>query len=157
ALSLRRLLSVLSMLLLLLAVATLLALFVGGHLDLRLAWRDPSSPDHDILFYSRLPRVLLAAIVGFALSSGGVAFPSLLRNPMADPYILGVSGGAALGSVIAVALGLAFRYVSGIAFLASLLSLLLIYWIAQTKGRLPVYTLLLTGVIFNAFSFALIM
>src|SRR5262249_59155707 len=88
---------------------------------------------------------------------GGVAFQSLLRNPMADPYILCVSGGAALGSVIVVVLGVAFRYVSGIAFLASLLSLLLIYWIAQTKGRLPVYTLLLTGVIFNAFSFALIM
>src|SRR5262249_18909510 len=87
---------------------------------------------------------------------GGVAFQSLLRNPMADPYILGVSGGAALGSVVAVSLGLAFHYVSGIAFAASLLSLLLIYWIAQTKGRLPVYTLLLTGVIFNAFSFALI-
>ena len=158
ALTRRRFITVLAALALLLAGSILLALLVGGGgLDLAAAWREPSSPDHDILFYSRLPRVLLGVIVGFALSSGGVAFQSLLRNPMADPYILGVSGGAALGSVVAVSLGLAFTWVSSVAFLAALGSLLLIYWIAQTKGRLPVYSLLLTGVIFNAFSFALIM
>lgn len=154
----RRFYSILGLLLLFLLIAMLLGLMVGGGaLDLRAAWNDASSPDHDILFYSRLPRVLLGVIVGFALSSGGVAFQSLLRNPMADPYILGVSGGAALGSVVAVSLGLAFAWVSSVAFVSSLASLLLIYWIASTKGRLPVYTLLLTGVIFNAFSFALIM
>lgn len=157
-LSFRRFAAVLSGLALLLAAAVALSLaFGGGRLDLAAAWGDPASPEHDILFYSRLPRVLLGLIVGFALSSGGVAFQSLLRNPMADPYILGVSGGAALGSVVAVSLGLAFTWVSSVAFVSALASLLLIYWIAQTKGRLPVYTLLLTGVIFNAFSFALIM
>jgi len=157
-LSLRRFAAVLSGLALLLAAAVALSLaFGGGRLDLAAAWGDTASPEHDILFYSRLPRILLGVIVGFALSSGGVAFQSLLRNPMADPYILGVSGGAALGSVVAVSLGLAFTWVSSVAFVSALASLLLIYWIAQTKGRLPVYTLLLTGVIFNAFSFALIM
>ncbi len=157
-LSFRRFAAVLSGLALLLAAAVALSLaFGGGRLDLAAAWSDPASPEHDILFYSRLPRILLGVIVGFALSSGGVAFQSLLRNPMADPYILGVSGGAALGSVVAVSLGLAFTWVSSVAFVSALASLLLIYWIAQTKGRLPVYTLLLTGVIFNAFSFALIM
>ncbi|KAB2840233.1 iron ABC transporter permease [bacterium] len=157
-LSLRRFAVVLSGLALLLAAAVALSLaFGGGRLDFAAAWGDPLSPEHDILFYSRLPRILLGVIVGFALSSGGVAFQSLLRNPMADPYILGVSGGAALGSVVAVSLGLAFTWVSSVAFVSALASLLLIYWIAQTKGRLPVYTLLLTGVIFNAFSFALIM
>lgn len=157
ALTRRRMVAVLAALALFLLLAVALAVFVGGPLDLGLAWRDRLSPDHDILFYSRLPRVLLGLIVGFALSSGGVAFQSLLRNPMADPYILGVSGGAALGSVVAVSIGLAFTWVSSVAFLSSLASLLLIYWIAQQRGRLPVYTLLLTGVIFNAFSFALIM
>ncbi|MFO1464172.1 MAG: iron ABC transporter permease [bacterium] len=158
ALTRRRMVAVLAALALFLLLAVALAVFVGGGpLDLGLAWRDRLSPDHDILFYSRLPRVLLGLIVGFALSSGGVAFQSLLRNPMADPYILGVSGGAALGSVVAVSIGLAFTWVSSVAFLSSLASLLLIYWIAQQRGRLPVYTLLLTGVIFNAFSFALIM
>ncbi len=157
-LSLRRFAAVLCGLALLLAAAVALSLaFGGGRLDLAAAWGDTASPEHDILFYSRLPRILLGVIVGFALSSGGVAFQSLLRNPMADPYILGVSGGAALGSVVAVSLGLAFTWVSSVAFVSALASLLLIYWIAQTKGRLPVYTLLLTGVIFNAFSFALIM
>jgi len=157
-LSFRRFAAVLSGLALLLVAAVALSLaFGGGRLDLAAAWGDSMSPEHDILFYSRLPRVLLGLIVGFALSSGGVAFQSLLRNPMADPYILGVSGGAALGSVVAVSLGLAFTWVSSVAFVSALASLLLIYWIAQTKGRLPVYTLLLTGVIFNAFSFALIM
>ncbi len=153
-----RMLTILAALLVFLLVAMALGILLGGgSLDLGLAWRDPLSPDHDILFYSRLPRVLLGVIVGFALSSGGVAFQSLLRNPMADPYILGVSGGAALGSVVAVSIGLAFTWVSSVAFVSSLASLLLIYWIAQQQGRLPVYTLLLTGVIFNAFSFALIM
>ena len=143
----------------LLLIGTILfSLAVGtGSVDWALAWRDRLSPDHDILFYSRLPRILLGVLVGFSLSTGGVAFQSLLRNPLADPYILGVSGGAALGSVVAVALGLHFTWVSTLAFLSSLASLLLIYWVAQTKGRLPVHTLLLTGVIFNAFSFALIM
>lgn len=153
-----RMLAILAALLVFLLAAMALGILVGGgSLDLGLAWRDHASPDHDILFYSRLPRVLLGVIVGFALSSGGVAFQSLLRNPMADPYILGVSGGAALGSVVAVSIGLAFTWVSSVAFVSSLASLLLIYWIAQQQGRLPVYTLLLTGVIFNAFSFALIM
>lgn len=157
-LNFRRFAAVLCGLALLLAAAVALSLaFGGGRLDLAAAWGDTASPEHDILFYSRLPRILLGVIVGFALSSGGVAFQSLLRNPMADPYILGVSGGAALGSVVAVSLGLAFTWVSSVAFVSALASLLLIYWIAQTKGRLPVYTLLLTGVIFNAFSFALIM
>jgi len=153
-----RFFAILAALSLLLLLATLLSLWIGNTpLNFREIWSNPSSPDHDIFFYSRLPRVLLGILVGFGLSSGGVAFQSLLRNPLADPYILGVSGGAALGSVIAVSLGLHFTWVSGLAFLASLGTLLLIYWVAQTKGRLPVPSLLLTGVIFNAFSFALIM
>lgn len=153
----RRFLLVLAALAAVLLGAVLLAVLGGGGMDWRTALHEAGSPDHDILFYSRLPRVLLGVIVGFALSSGGVAFQSLLRNPLADPYILGVSGGAALGSVIGVSMGLHFSWVSSLAFVASLLTLLLIYWVAQTKGRLPVPTLLLTGVIFNAFSFALIM
>ncbi len=112
---------------------------------------------HHIIFLTRLPRILLGLLVGMALASSGTAFQSLLRNPLADPYILGVSGGAALGSVIGVSLGLPFLLVSGIAFASAFLSMLLIYWIAESKGRLPAHTLLLTGVIFNAFAFALIM
>lgn len=153
-----RFLRVLFILILLLLASLAISLFWGESLPTWFkAWQQKGSPEHDILFYSRLPRILLGVLVGFSLSCGGVAFQSLLRNPLADPYILGVSGGAALGSVIAVTLGLQFSWVSALAFLSSLGSLLLIYWIAQSQGRLKVPTLLLTGVIFNAFTFALIM
>ena len=64
----------------------------------------------DILFGARLPRVLLAALVGMALASSGGAFQTLLKNPLADPFILGVSGGAALGSIAALGFKLPFLW-----------------------------------------------
>ncbi|MBU4483797.1 iron ABC transporter permease [bacterium] len=140
-------------------IATIaISITIGSEeISLREAISDPQSSAHAILFFSRLPRVLLAVLVGIALASSGGTFQALLRNPLADPFILGVSGGAALGSVLAVGLSLPFFFVSTSAFLMATLTMFLIYWIAQTKGRLPSHTLLLTGVIFNAFSFALIM
>lgn len=113
--------------------------------------------DEAILFSSRLPRVLLAALVGMALASSGGAFQALLRNSLADPYILGVSGGAALGSVIAVLFNLPFIGVSALAFASAFLSMILIFAISKTGAHLSSHTLLLTGVIFNAFCFALIL
>lgn len=113
--------------------------------------------EHAIIFYSRLPRILLGILVGTALGSGGTAFQALLRNPLADPYILGVSGGGALGSVIGLALHLPFAAVALTAFAGSFLTMLFIYWTGKFHGRLSAHTLLLTGVIFNAFAFAFIM
>ncbi len=118
---------------------------------------DPQSALADIFWHARLPRLLLSVFVGMALSSSGVAFQSLLRNPLADPYILGVSGGAALGGVLGVALHLSFHYVPLMAFVFALGSVFLIYRLAQVQGSLPAYSLLLTGVMFNAFAFALIL
>jgi iron complex transport system permease protein len=122
------------------------------------------SPEHrTILFEVRLPRVLLAALLGGALTLAGVVFQALLRNPLADPYVLGVSGGASIGGVLALVLGLgASRGIFGgigvpaLAFAGALGALFLIEWIATVGGRLTVYTVLLTGAIFNAFSAALI-
>ncbi|MDO8520329.1 MAG: iron ABC transporter permease [Deltaproteobacteria bacterium] len=111
----------------------------------------------DLFFGARLPRVLLALCVGASLSTSGVVFQSLLRNPLADPYILGVSGGAALGGVVSLAIGLPYPLMSVIAFLFALGTLFLVYFMAQVKGRLPSQTLLLTGIVFNAFAFALIL
>lgn len=113
-----------------------------------------------ILFDVRLPRVLLAALLGGSLTVAGVAFQALLRNPLADPYVLGVSGGASIGGVGALVLGLG-GVLGGLgvpvaAFLGALAALLLIERIATVDGRLTVYTVLLTGAIFNAFSAALI-
>lgn len=110
-----------------------------------------------ILFISRLPRILLAALVGMALASAGGSFQALLRNPLADPFILGVSGGAALGAVAAVGGGLGFTWQTTIAFAGAVASMLAIFGIARARGRLTPTTLLLTGVIFNAFCFALIL
>ncbi len=116
-----------------------------------------------ILFAVRLPRVIAAAVLGGALTAAGIAFQALLRNPLADPYVLGVSGGASLGGVLALLLGLGtgggllgLPGVSGFAFLGALGALVLIERIASAGGRFTVHTILLTGVIFNAFSAALI-
>jgi iron complex transport system permease protein len=115
-----------------------------------------------ILLEVRLPRVLLAALLGGALSVAGVVFQALLRNPLADPYVLGVSGGASIGGVLALLAGLgggsalAGLGVPAFAFAGALGALLLIERIATVDGRLTVYTVLLTGAIFNAFSAALI-
>jgi iron complex transport system permease protein len=95
-------------------------------------------------------------LAGMALGSAGVSFQALLNNPLADPYILGVSGGAALGCVIGLGLGLPFGMVTALAFIASFASMLFIYWASRFNGKLPPHTLLLTGVIFNAFAFAFI-
>lgn len=111
----------------------------------------------DLFFHARLPRVLLGALVGGGLAASGVVFQSLLRNPLADPYILGVSGGAALGCVVGLVAGFSFHGMTVASFLFGVGSLFLIYAVAREKGRLPVHTLLLTGIIFNAFAFALIL
>ena len=109
----------------------------------------------------RLPRILIGVIVGGGLALAGVVFQALLRNPLADPYILGVSSGGSLGAVIAIVLGIGsikgFSILPLFAFGGSLLTIFFVYSIARTGGRVPVHTLLLAGVIVNAFFSAIIM
>ncbi len=116
-----------------------------------------------ILWEVRLPRVLLAALLGGSLTVAGIGYQALLRNPLADPYVLGVSGGASLGGVLALLLGagtaggvFGLLGVPGAAFLGALGALVLIERVASVGGRFTVHTILLTGVVFNAFSAALI-
>ena len=118
--------------------------------------------DRVILFETRLPRVLLAAVVGAALATAGVALQGLLRNPLAEPHLIGVSGGAALGAVVGsiVAGRSAFTQTAilpAAAAIGALVSTLIIYRLALVKGRLHPYILLLAGVVYNAFAGALIM
>lgn len=118
--------------------------------------------DRVILFETRLPRVLLGAIVGAALATAGASLQGLMRNPLAEPHLIGVSGGAALGAVIAVVLSgggsLAAGSVLPLAAAAgALVSIAVVYWLALVHGRLQPYVLLLSGVVYNAFAGALIM
>ena len=103
----------------------------------------------------RLPRALQAALVGAALAASGATFQALLRNPLAEPYILGVSGGAAVGAVTATVLGLAARagwVVPLAAFAGAVGAMLLVLRIAGVVGRaLDVQTLLLSGVVVGTF------
>jgi len=115
-----------------------------------------------IMLQVRLPRVLLAFLVGGCLATVGAGLQALLRNPLADPYVLGISSGAAFGAAVAMLLGIgtslfAVSALPWCAFLGGLLSILVVYRITVSYGYLPVHTLLLAGVILNAIFSALIM
>ena len=111
-----------------------------------------------IIWQIRFPRVLLAVLVGAALSLGGLVFQALLRNPLAEPYILGVSGGSAIGAIIGIMLGLSrFPGVSMLAFAGSLATLLLILMMTAGRSLLKKESLLLSGVMVNAFCSAIIL
>jgi iron complex transport system permease protein len=106
--------------------------------------------DESIFFAIRLPRVAGAAIVGAALASAGVLFQGLLRNPLADPYALGVSGGAALGGALGFLLSVSFSFlgfspVPILAFVGAVTAMSLVYGLARSGGRAPTVTLLLAG------------
>lgn len=130
----------------------LLSVFLGADAGL-------DASEKSILLSIRLPRILFAGIVGAALSSAGVVFQAVLRNPLADPYILGISGGAAVGAIIGILIGAgAVPFgIAGLAFLGALLTITTIFGIAGTRTESQTGTLLLTGVIINAFFSAMIM
>lgn len=107
---------------------------------------------HQTIIWSiRLPRVLLGVLVGSSLAMAGTAFQGIFKNPMADPYVIGISSGAALGASIAIILGIniAFINISTIsifAFIGALLAVFTVYNIARIKNKVPVTTLLLAGI-----------
>jgi len=115
---------------------------------------DPSA--EVIVWQVRMPGVIGAALVGSALAVAGVLFQGMLRNPLADPFLIGTSSGAALGAAIAFVLPLDTLYGSFflltplLAFVGAVLTVLLVYAIARVGGQTPVVTLLLAGVVVNA-------
>lgn len=114
-----------------------------------------------IVLQIRLPRITLAATVGAGLAAAGTVFQGIFRNPMADPYIIGVSAGAALGATAAIVLNLSFAIlgvsaVTIVAFAAALLVTLLVYRLAWFRGDVVVEHLLLAGVAVGAFLAAII-
>ncbi|MBE9520123.1 MAG: iron chelate uptake ABC transporter family permease subunit, partial [Proteobacteria bacterium] len=121
---------------------------------------DPDSIAATIIWQIRLPRVILAAFVGGTLALGGLVFQALLRNPLAEPYILGISGGSAIGAILAMLIGLS--YFPGVAIFSFGGSLLVLGFITVIAGStlgntmLSRDSLLLGGVMMNAFCAAVI-
>jgi iron complex transport system permease protein len=115
--------------------------------------------ERSIILSLRLPRAILAGFVGAGLSVSGATFQALLRNPLADPYILGVSSGAAVGAILAILLGLgtcSFGLPLA-SFLGALLTILVVFYFGRQDGKIHPNTLLLAGVITGSFLSALIM
>ena len=111
-----------------------------------------------IIFRIRLPRIILAGLVGFALSLGGVVFQAILRNPLADPFILGVSSGSAFGAVLGIVFGFTFSIgIPLMSFAGALLTIYLLMTIGARRMGMESSTILLTGVVINAFFGAIIM
>jgi len=143
-----------------LALACALGLAIGtSDVSLHRAIFDAASNDRTVLVELRLPRVLLGAVAGGGLAAVGVAFQSVLRNPLAEPYVLGVSGGAALGATVAIALGVASTTLLGaeilpIAALAGgLAATALVYFLAR-RGPESGTSILLAGIVVNAIASA---
>lgn len=104
-----------------------------------------------IIWILRFPRVILAFLVGGALAICGVAYQGIFKNPMADPFIIGVSSGAALGATIGIVLNFSFNFfginmVTILSFLGALLTIFLVYNISKVGNKVPTTTLLLSGV-----------
>jgi len=119
-----------------------------------------SSQEELILFSVRLPRIIFAGIVGASLSLGGVVFQAMLRNPLADPYVLGISGGSALGAIAGIIIGASSFYlgIPLLAFCGALVTVFLVFIVAGgTRGPLLDNSLLLSGVVVNAFFSAAIL
>ncbi len=138
-------------LLVLTAVAILAATLLGS---VALGWsqwwdaiRNPASEHGEVIWRLRLPRAAAAWVVGALLSLSGCLMQVLLRNPLADPYILGVSGGAAFAALLGISLGVAAAFIPVLALLGSLVSILLVFGLARGEGPWSSTRLLLTGVV----------
>ena len=113
-----------------------------------------------ILLDIRLPRTMLIALVGAALGGSGAAYQGLFRNPLADPYLIGVASGAGLGAVLAMSVkwpytGLGLLAVPLAAFIASLLTVYIVYRLANIGGTVPTTSLILAGVAVSSFAVSL--
>jgi iron complex transport system permease protein len=147
----------------LLVLAMALAVAFGTEpISLARALTDAASTDRLIVCEARLPRVALGALSGGGLAMVGVAFQAILRNPLAEPYVLGVSGGAAFGATVAIVLGLGSATLLGasmvplVALLGGLAATAVVYVFARSGGGVTGTSILLAGVVVNAIASAAI-
>ncbi len=159
---LRRMAAVSLALLLFLLLTLFLAVSLGSTGGFQAAWAvliqgAPNPTLETIIWRIRFPRALIAALAGAALSLGGLVFQALLRNPLAEPYILGISGGAAVGAILGILGGLSrFPGVAMTAFGGSMATLALVLMMSAGQTALKKDSLLLSGVMVNAFCSAII-
>jgi iron complex transport system permease protein len=111
------------------------------------ALSDPATEQGEVIWKLRLPRIAAAWAVGALLSLSGCLMQVLLRNPLADPYILGVSGGAAFATLLGMSLGITAAFIPALALMGSLFSILLVFGLARGEGPWSSTRLLLTGVV----------
>jgi iron complex transport system permease protein len=162
---LKRISTISLLLLFLLLVAMLLGLLMGSTpgglkeaIQSLFGIRETESMMDTIIWRIRFPRVLLAILVGAALSLGGLVFQAMLRNPLAEPYILGISSGSGIGAIVGILMGFSrFPGVGVMAFAGSMGTLLLLLVMSSGQTMLKKNSLLLSGVMVNAFCGALIM
>lgn len=112
-----------------------------------------------IIFSLRFPRIIMAGLVGAGLSVSGATLQALLRNPLADPYILGVSSGSAVGAIVAILLGLSTSSfgLPLASFLGAIITIFVVFYFGKQDGKIHPNTLLLAGVIIGSFLSAIIM
>jgi iron complex transport system permease protein len=149
-------LTVFIVLALVLLAAVIISLFVGS-----VSLSPGDLLRSEILWQVRAPRVILAALVGLLLSLSGVVLQGILRNPLADPYVLGISAGGAIGAAVSIALGAQFvilgmSSVPVMAFITSLAAVFVVYKLAQVSGKTSPETLILAGVALAAFCAAIL-
>lgn len=138
---------------------------VGNRLGIELPWTFAARQDH-VLFAIRLPRVLLAVLIGSGLAVSGALMQGLFRNPLADPSLIGTSGGAALGTVTIVVFGgvlvpvlppaIARFALPVAAFVGGLFATVLVYRIAALRERTPLASMLLSGIAINSLAGAVV-
>ncbi len=141
---------------LLMLVAMVAGLFVGSTNysvwdTLSIIFGGKGSTDQQIFLNIRLPRILYAAAVGGGLSVSGAILQALLKNPLAEPYILGISSGAGFGAILALALGLGLVFMQAFSFLGAMTVLFVVFIIGKRFGEMDSNVMLLSGVMVGAF------
>ncbi|GJM70377.1 hypothetical protein HMSSN036_25930 [Paenibacillus macerans] len=117
---------------------------------------DWSVASEQIVLQVRLPRVLLGMLVGATLAVAGAGFQGVLRNPLADPFTLGVSSGSAIGAAVLIFFGWQFSLLGvftlpAVAFLTGAVTLWIVIWLARENGKIPIESLILSGVVMQSF------
>lgn len=130
----------------LLVIAVLLGVTKGS---VKLSMTELLLQGNRYILYLRLSRVLMAILAGSGLAVSGIALQAILKNSLAEPYILGTSSGAGLGAVLAIIIGMSKTFIPLMAFLGAILTIILVYNLARQGNKVPVQSLILSGVIIS--------